>query len=62
MGDIAFTIFTEFKVIRGHNSGNTCGTKFIFHHANLHISASMCTKFGENLSSGVGDAQTRKLT
>ena len=55
--------FTELKKIKGHNSGSTIRTAFIFLYANLHISASMCTKFGENLSSGVGDdALTRRWT
>ena len=54
--------FTEFKVIRGYNSGNTCRMTFISLNANLHISTSMCSKFGEHLSSGVGDALKRRWT
>ena len=49
LGDIALTICPVFKVIRGHNSGNTCKTKFQSLYANLHINKSMCIKFGENV-------------
>ena len=55
--------FTKFKVIRGRNSRNTPRLTFIFPHANLHISTSKCTKFGENPLNGVGrDALTRRWT
>ena len=50
--------FTKFKVIRGHNSENTCRTTIIPLHAYSYIT-SMCTKFDENPFSGVGVARTK---
>ena len=63
LGEIKHLRFIAFKEIRGHNSENTYGTKYISLHVNLHISTSMCTTFGENQSRGVGgDALTRRWT
>ena len=59
-GGVAFTRFTEFKVIKGHNSENTSRTIIICFHAHLHISTSMCTKFEENRLSWAGVAITRR--
>ena len=62
--EIVFTRITEFKLIWGHNSGNwnTCRTTFISPQANLNITKSMCTKFGENPSSGVGGVALTRFT